>query len=167
MMCVNQAMLQVGLPFLTEKPPVIVDWLPWNHVFGGLHNFNMMLANGGSLYIDDGKPVKALFDRTLENLSLKTGSLCFNVPVGFGILLAALQKDADLLSCLGPLAADLVITGADRTRIGVMVFPYKAALEAGGYAPKETDGALCCSLLLGDIRRRLTARISANKTLPQ
>ncbi|MEC3860529.1 feruloyl-CoA synthase [Mesobacterium sp. TK19101] len=318
MMCVNQAMLQVGLPFLAEKPPVIVDWLPWNHVFGGSHNFNMMLANGGSFYVDDGKPVKGLFDRTLENLSLKTGSLCFNVPVGFSMLLGALQKDTDLrqrffaeldlvfyagaslpqevwqgfeamamevkgevplmtsswgltetapaavlqqeptdrsgvigvplpgielklipdqdmrceirlkgpsilpgyynapektaeafdeegffrtgdavlfvdpanpdrglkfdgrisedfklltgtwvraaqlrmdmLTCLGPLAADLVITGADRNQIGVMVFPSMAALAEGGYGTEETDGALCNALLLGEIHRRLAER---------
>ncbi|CTQ55928.1 Long-chain-fatty-acid--CoA ligase [Roseibium album] len=96
MMCVNQAQLADALPFLRERPPVIVDWLPWNHVFGGSHNFNMMLANGGSFYIDDGKPVKGLFDRTLENLSLVTGTLAFNVPLGFGMLLSALKKDAHL-----------------------------------------------------------------------
>lgn len=96
MMCVNQSQLADALPFLRVRPPVIVDWLPWNHVFGGSHNFNMMLANGGSLYIDDGKPVKGLFDRTLENLALKTGTLCFNVPLGFGMLLGALERDAGL-----------------------------------------------------------------------
>ncbi len=96
MMCVNQVQLADALPFLRRRPPVILDWLPWNHVFGGSHNFNMMLANGGSLYIDDGKPVKGLFERTLENLNLKTGTLAFNVPLGFGMLLSALEKDADL-----------------------------------------------------------------------
>jgi feruloyl-CoA synthase len=96
MMCVNQAQLADALPFLRERPPVIVDWLPWNHVFGGSHNFNMMLANGGSLYIDDGKPVKGLFERTLENLALITGSLAFNVPLGFGMLLSALEKNQRL-----------------------------------------------------------------------
>lgn len=96
MMCVNQTQLADALPFLRKRPPLIVDWLPWNHVFGGSHNFNMMLANGGSLYIDDGKPVKGLFDRTLENLALKTGTLAFNVPLGFGMLLDALRKDKGL-----------------------------------------------------------------------
>ncbi|NCW66182.1 MAG: feruloyl-CoA synthetase [Rhodobacteraceae bacterium] len=79
-----------------ERPPSVVDWLPWNHVFGGSHNFNMMLANGGSFYIDDGKPLKGLFDRTVENLKMVTGSLVFNVPVGFGMLLQALKSDQDL-----------------------------------------------------------------------
>lgn len=96
MMCVNQTQIADALPFLRERPPRIVDWLPWNHVFGGSHNFNMMLANGGSLYIDDGKPVKGVFARTLENLSMVTGTLAFNVPVGLSMLLGALQKDGDL-----------------------------------------------------------------------
>ena len=97
MMCVNQTQIADSLPFLTERPPSVVDWLPWNHVFGGSHNFNMMLANGGSFYIDDGKPLKGLFDRTVENLKMVTGSLVFNVPVGFGMLLEALKSDQDLL----------------------------------------------------------------------
>ena len=96
MMCTNQAQLADALPFLRTRPPRILDWLPWNHVFGGSHNFNMMLANGGSLYIDDGKPVKGLFDRTVENLSMVTGTLAFNVPAGFSMLLGALQKDISL-----------------------------------------------------------------------
>ncbi|MCI4666459.1 MAG: feruloyl-CoA synthase [Neomegalonema sp.] len=96
MMCVNQTQIADALPFLRERPPRIVDWLPWNHVFGGSHNFNMMLANGGSLYIDDGKPVAGLFDRTVENLSMITGTLCFNVPVGFSMLLDALRRDEAL-----------------------------------------------------------------------
>ena len=96
MMCVNQTQIADSLPFLTERPPSVVDWLPWNHVFGGSHNFNMMLANGGSFYIDDGKPLKGLFDRTVENLKMVTGSLVFNVPVGFGMLLHALKSDQDL-----------------------------------------------------------------------
>lgn len=96
MMCVNQTQIADSLPFLTERPPSVVDWLPWNHVFGGSHNFNMMLANGGSFYIDDGKPLKGLFDRTVENLNMVTGSLVFNVPVGFGMLLQALKSDQDL-----------------------------------------------------------------------
>jgi feruloyl-CoA synthase len=318
MMCVNQTQLADSLPFLKKRPPMIVDWLPWNHVFGGSHNFNMMLANGGSLYIDDGKPVKGLFERTVENLSLKTGTLAFNVPLGFGMLLKALQEDAglrerffrnldlifyagaslpqevwtgfekmamevkgeiplmtsswgltetapsatmqqepaprsgivgvpmtgvtlklipdedlrcevrvkgpnvmpgyyndpektraafdeegffitgdamvfldrddpnkglrfdgrisedfklqsgtwvraaqlklDMLSRLAPLASDLVITGADRKEIGVMIFPNKAELEREGFDLAEDGGAYACKLLQGEIHRRLAER---------
>ncbi|QKV20084.1 feruloyl-CoA synthase [Oricola thermophila] len=318
MMCVNQTQMADALPFLRERPPVIVDWLPWNHVFGGSHNFNMMLANGGSLYIDDGKPVKGRFERTLENLSMVTGTLAFNVPVGFSMLLGALRADdslrrrffadldlvfyagaslpqevwegfeqmavevkgsvplmtsswgltetapacllqheptsrsgivgvplngisvkllpdedmrcevrvkgpnimsgyigdagkaagsfdeegyfvtgdamrfvdperpekglrfdgrisedfklltgtwvraaalrLDLLSCLSPLAADLVITGHDRNEIGVLVFPDRQALADAGYAPEEAGGALTDPGLSAEIARRLAER---------
>lgn len=96
MLCVNQAQMAAVMPVLTQRPPVIVDWLPWNHVFGGSHNFNMMLANGGSLYIDDGKPTKRDFARTLENLSLVTGTLSLNVPAGYALLLEAFRKDEGL-----------------------------------------------------------------------
>jgi len=96
MMCTNQAQLAAALPLLTARPPRILDWLPWNHTFGGNHNFNMMLANGGSLYIDGGKPIKAAFGLTLENLSLIAGTLSFNVPVGFSLMLEAFKNDTVL-----------------------------------------------------------------------
>lgn len=96
MMCANQAQIAYGLPFLTARPPVILDWLPWNHVFGGSHNFNMMLAHGGALYIDGGKPTPQLIAVTLENLALKTGTMAFNVPVGFAMIRDALARDAAL-----------------------------------------------------------------------
>ncbi len=96
MMCANQEQIADALPFLRQKPPVIVDWLPWNHVFGGSHNFNMMLANGGSIYIDDGKPVKNLIDRTIENLRMVSASCWFNVPVGFGMVVEAMKTDVEL-----------------------------------------------------------------------
>lgn len=96
MLCANQTQVADLLPFLKERSPSIVDWLPWNHVFGGSHNFNLMLANGGSLYIDEGKPVKGLFDRTLANMSMICGSLVFNVPLGFSMMLDALKKDKAL-----------------------------------------------------------------------
>ena len=96
MMTTNQAQIRACLPFLGERPPVMVDWLPWNHVFGGSHNFNMALANGGTIYIDDGKPLPSQFPRTLENLARVAGTISFNVPVGFAQLVRALREDADL-----------------------------------------------------------------------
>ncbi len=96
MMCANQAQIADALPFLRDRPPRIVDWLPWNHVFGGSHNFNMMLANGGSLYIDGGKPIPAKIAETIENNRLVSGTLAFNVPVGFAMLRDALKADAAL-----------------------------------------------------------------------
>ncbi len=93
MMCVNQEQYMTCLPFLTERPHIILDWLPWNHVFAGSSDFNMVLSTGGSLYLDDGKPVKGLFDRTLENIMLMPGTLALNVPVAYAMLVDACRKD--------------------------------------------------------------------------
>ncbi|MEO8009715.1 MAG: AMP-binding protein, partial [Betaproteobacteria bacterium] len=68
MLCSNQEMLVKTLPFLREVRPVLVDWLPWNHTFGGNHNFGLVIYNGGTLYIDDGRPVPGLFEETVRNL---------------------------------------------------------------------------------------------------
>jgi feruloyl-CoA synthase len=86
MMCANQQMYCEILPLLNARTPRLVDWLPWNHVFGGSNNFNQMLAYGGSLYIDGGKPVKGLIDKTFENNLLMNGTIAYNVPVGFALL---------------------------------------------------------------------------------
>ena len=96
MMCTNQAQIAYALPFLTQSPPVILDWLPWNHVFGGSHNFNMMLANGGALYVDNGKPAPHLIGKTFENMRMIAGTMTFNVPVGFAMIRDELRRDADL-----------------------------------------------------------------------
>ena len=96
MMCVNQAQLSSVLPFLKEHTPRITDWLPWNHVFGGSHNVNMMLANGGTLTIDSGKPTGPAFRTTLRNRTDRPGTLAFNVPVGWGMMVDALKDDLPL-----------------------------------------------------------------------
>lgn len=96
MMCANQAQIADALPFLRARAPRIVDWLPWNHVFGGSHNFNMMLANGGALYIDGGKPIPAKIAETIENNRLMSGTMAFNVPVGFAMLRNAMKADREL-----------------------------------------------------------------------
>jgi feruloyl-CoA synthase len=93
MMCVNQTQIADALTFLRERPPVLLDWLPWNHVFGGSHNLNMALANGGQFYIDGGKPVPALIGKTFENINLVSPTLAFNVPVGYAQILERLQND--------------------------------------------------------------------------
>lgn len=96
MLCVNQAQMLAAMPFLQARPQRILDWLPWNHVFGGSHNLGLMLANGGSFFIDDGKPTRAGVDATIRNIREKAGTLAFNVPVGFSLLVAAMQEDAGL-----------------------------------------------------------------------
>jgi feruloyl-CoA synthase len=96
MLCANQQMLAQAWPFVEEKPPVLVDWLPWNHTFGGNHNFNLVLRNGGTLYIDGGKPVPGLAETTVRNLKEIAPSLYFNVPRGYDLLLPYLERDAEL-----------------------------------------------------------------------
>lgn len=96
MHCSNAMMLRQALPFLTQEPPVIVDWLPWNHTFGGSHNVGLVLFNGGSLYIDDGKPIPSSFTTTLQNLREISPTVYFNVPKGFDALAQHLSEDAQL-----------------------------------------------------------------------
>jgi len=96
MLCANQAMLQQAWPFLKDEPPVLVDWLPWSHTFGANHNLNLVLFNGGTLYIDDGKPAPALFPRTVAALREISPTAYFNVPAGFALLVPALETDPEL-----------------------------------------------------------------------
>lgn len=96
MLCSNQQAIAQLWPFLGERPPVIVDWLPWSHTFGGNHNFNMVLFNGGTLYIDGGKPAPGLFDATVENLRDVPATMYFNVPAGYAQLVPHLRNDAEL-----------------------------------------------------------------------
>ena len=96
MLCSNQQAYWQLWPFLKSKPPVIVDWLVWNHTFGSCHNFNMMLVNGGTLYIDAGKPLPGLIETTVANLKEISPTLYFNVPAGYDALLNYLENDVDL-----------------------------------------------------------------------
>ena len=96
MLVSNQQMIAQVWPFLRETPPVLLDWLPWNHTFGGNHNFNMVLAHGGTLYIDEGKPAPGLVEKTVANLRRVSPTLYFNVPAGFAQLLPYLEKDEAL-----------------------------------------------------------------------
>jgi feruloyl-CoA synthase len=96
MLCANQQMLAQAWPLVEARPPVVVDWLPWNHTFGGNHNFNLVLRNGGTMYVDAGKPVPGLVDITARNLKEVAPTLYFNVPRGYDLLLPLLEKDAEL-----------------------------------------------------------------------
>ncbi len=96
MLCSNQQMLAQVWPFITQTPPILVDWLPWNHTFGGNHNFNVVLKQGGSLYIDAGKPVPALVQQTVQNLAEISPTVYFNVPAGFAMLVPYLERDEQL-----------------------------------------------------------------------
>ncbi|MDP3325341.1 MAG: feruloyl-CoA synthase [Hydrogenophaga sp.] len=94
--CANQQQMTQSMPVLAEGPLVLVDWLPWNHTFGGNHNFGMVIYHGGTLYIDDGKPTPALMHETLRNLREIAPTVYFNVPTGFEAIANAMKTD-DLL----------------------------------------------------------------------
>jgi feruloyl-CoA synthase len=96
MLCVNQQMMRQAWPFLCQERPVLVDWLPWSHTFGGNHNTNMVLANGGTLYIDEGRPAPGLIGATLANYRDVSPTMSFNVPAGYAQIVPALERDHEL-----------------------------------------------------------------------
>jgi feruloyl-CoA synthase len=96
MLCANQVMVRETMTFLKEEPPVIVDWLPWNHTFGGNHNIGLVLVNGGSMYLDAGKPMPGGIEETVRSISEISPTVYFNVPKGYESLLPYLRDDAHL-----------------------------------------------------------------------
>jgi feruloyl-CoA synthase len=96
MLTSNQESLALIWPFLERRPPVLVDWPPWNHTFGGNHDMNLVLRNGGTLVIDEGKPVPGLIERTVANLREVSPTIYLNVPRGYAMLCDHLERDADL-----------------------------------------------------------------------
>src|SRR3954451_4187097 len=96
MLCANQVMIRETMSFLKHEPPVIVDWLPWNHTFGGNHNIGLTLFNGGSMYLDAGKPMPGGIEQTVRNLAEISPSVYFNVPKGYESLLPYLRDDKAL-----------------------------------------------------------------------
>ncbi len=96
MLCANQQSLAACWPFLAARPPVLVDWLPWSHTFGGNHNFFLALRSGGSLHIDRGRPVPGLIETTLANMAEVAPTLWFNVPRGFDVAVPLLEADPAL-----------------------------------------------------------------------
>ncbi|MFN0163403.1 MAG: feruloyl-CoA synthase [Burkholderiales bacterium] len=100
MLCTNQAQIAMVMPFLTDAPPVLLDWPPWNHTFGGNHDFNLILFNGGTLYIDEGKPLPGAIEKTVANLKEVSPTFYLNVPKGYEMLLPFLERDQDLCRSL-------------------------------------------------------------------
>jgi len=96
MICSNQQMIAQVFGFLEDDPPVIVDWLPWNHTFGGNHDVGIALYNGGTFYIDDGKPGSGAIEKTVRNLREIPTNVYFNVPKGYEDLLPFLRADREL-----------------------------------------------------------------------
>ncbi len=96
MLCSNQEMMRTAFPVLAEEPPVVCDWLPWHHTFGGNHNLGAVLYNGGTLYIDGGKPTPPDFGETIRNLRDVSPTVYFNVPKGYEMLAQSLREDTHL-----------------------------------------------------------------------
>jgi len=112
MLCANQQMLRQCMGFLAEEPPVLVDWLPWNHTFGGNHNIGITLYNGGTLYIDDGKPTPEGIATTLRNLREISPTVYFNVPKGFEEIAFAMDRDTVLRDSLFKRCKAFMFAGA-------------------------------------------------------
>jgi len=112
MLCANQQMLRQCLRFLAEEPPVLIDWLPWNHTFGGNHNVGITLYNGGTLYIDDGKPTPKGMAETLRNLREISPTVYFNVPKGFEEIATAMDTDPLLRDTLFKRVKAFMFAGA-------------------------------------------------------
>jgi feruloyl-CoA synthase len=112
MWCANQQMLRQCMRFLAEQPPVLVDWLPWNHTFGGNHNVGITLVNGGTLYIDDGKPTPGGIAETLRNLREISPTVYFNVPKGFEEIARAMDHDTQLRRTLFARCKAFMFAGA-------------------------------------------------------
>ena len=100
MLCANQQAIAQCWRFIEQIEVVVLDWLPWSHVFGANHNFNLVLRNGGTLYIDDGRPLPGQIDRTVENIKSVRPTLFFNVPRGYEALLPYLERDEALADAL-------------------------------------------------------------------
>ena len=112
MLCANQQMIRQCMGFLADEPPVLVDWLPWNHTFGGNHNIGITLYNGGTLYIDDGKPTPKGIAQTLRNLREISPTVYFNVPKGFEEIAFAMDNDTALRDSLFKRCKAFMFAGA-------------------------------------------------------
>ncbi|MEX8517700.1 MAG: feruloyl-CoA synthase [Leptothrix sp. (in: b-proteobacteria)] len=112
MICANQQMIRQCMGFLAEEPPVLVDWLPWNHTFGGNHNVGITLYNGGTLYIDEGKPTPKGMAETLRNLREISPTIYFNVPKGFEEIARVMETDAQLRQTLFARVKAFMFAGA-------------------------------------------------------
>ncbi|MER6916106.1 AMP-binding protein [Streptomyces sp. NPDC000594] len=113
MLCANQQMLRQIWPHLVDEPPVLTDWLPWSHTFGGNHNLNLVLCNGGSLFIDDGSPLPEALPRTIDALRRMPPTVLVNVPAGYTQLTQVLESDPALAERVLSRARVVLYAGAD------------------------------------------------------
>ena len=152
MICANQAMVRDAYRFVTQRPPVVLDWAPWNHTAAGNKAFYLALTNGGSYYIDDGRPTPDRIDETLRNLREIPCSWYFNVPVGWDRIAEALETDADLaevffrdLSMMFYAGAGMAQHTWDRLTAAARAAGSEALLATGLGATETAPFALACT----------------------
>src|SRR6185369_1859660 len=145
MLCSNIETRSQSWPFLEEEPQVLVDWLPWNHTFGGNYNLGLVVAHGGTMYIDAGKPVPGLIETTVRNLREVSPTICFNAPRGYDALLPFLENDAILrrsffakLKLIMSAAAALPVHVWDRLQQLSMTETGKLIRMTSGWGSTET-----------------------------
>ncbi|MCA7118683.1 MAG: feruloyl-CoA synthase [Acidibrevibacterium sp.] len=152
MLCSNQAMILSVMRFLGDEPPMLLDWLPWNHTFGGNHNFGIALYNGGTLYIDDGRPVAGGIAATLRNLREIAPNVYFNVPKGWEEIALACRDDAALRARFFSRAALFFYAGASLAQhvwdllddLAIATIGRRVTMLTGLGATETAPFALCC-----------------------
>jgi feruloyl-CoA synthase len=138
MICANQVMIRETMTFLKDEPPVIVDWLPWNHTFGGNHNIGLTLYNGGSMYLDEGKPMPGGIEETVRNLQEISPTVYFNVPKGYESLLPYLRDDARLRATFFQRLHAMFFSGAAMSPYVWDSLDELSVQETGGRVPMLT-----------------------------
>ncbi|MFV0384388.1 feruloyl-CoA synthase [Paracoccus sp. (in: a-proteobacteria)] len=152
MLCSNMVMVQDCFAFMVDEPPVVCDWAPWNHTASGNKVFNMVLFNGGTFYIDDGKPTPAGMARTIRNLREVSPTWYFNVPAGFEALVHAMETDDTLresffrdLKLLMYAGAGLAAhTWRDLERLAVQTVGQQILIATGLGSTETAPFALMC-----------------------
>jgi len=99
MMASNQVGISQMWPSIGPDE-VLVDWLPWNHTFGGNFVFNFAMYHGASLHIDNGNPTPAGLARTIKNIIDVRPTIYFGVPRSFSALLGELRGNRELEEAL-------------------------------------------------------------------
>jgi len=153
MMCSNMEMVADCYAFMREEPPVLVDWAPWNHVASGTKVFNLTIYNGGTYYIDGGKPTPALIGETIRNLREVSPTWYFNVPAGFDMLVHAMREDPALRDNFFKDLKMLMYAGAGLaqhtwdalTQLSIESLGYCIPLGTGLGATETTPFSLYCT----------------------
>lgn len=153
MLCSNMQMVLDCYAYLKDEPPILLDWAPWNHVAAGNKTFNMAIFNGGTFYIDDGKPVPGLIERTIRNLREVSPNWYFNVPVGYEMLVEAMRADRSLAECFFRDLKLMMYAGAamaehtwkELDRLSVEVAGERILLSTGLGSTETAPHALFCT----------------------